>query len=307
MKKFIALILFLMLVQASNAQDFSVGVSPLIVNIGELEKGSTSPIKFNLITQSSEPFSIYLDPEEGRIDFFNKVGYTNLVFNYSEQKVASWIRLLDNPVEALAVDPAKPNARSTMEVSALLEIPSDAESGYHVINIKPEPEIPAGGAGEVGTSIIGIVSVNVLFRVQGNVIRNGKILDVVQVPSGKGIAFKTYFKNTGTTTISASASQKIYDSDSEIAEASSTGAVLAPQETKDFLVTFDTNEIDIGKDYTIFTTVDYFTGKTYMNSTMRIEAVPYIPPGTKEIAVPLWVFIVLFVIVLVVVYRWIRQ
>ncbi len=298
------LLFFLFLLPISYAQDFSVGVSPLIIDLGEIEKGSTEAIEFNVITSSTEPFSIYLTPENGLIDFFNKAGYENLVYNYSEQKTDIWITLLDNPVRADPVDQSDGKSK-TKKVNLLLNIPRDAENGYHIVNIKPSPEIPSGATGDVGTTIIGVVSVNILFNIQGDAVRAGKILDVVQAPYSKGVAFKTYFKNTGTTTISARVFQDIYDLDNKLAEAQSFRETLAPGETKDFTVSFQLEETLPKKDYTIRTTVDYTTGDVSMNSTMRLEAV-YYPTEVKEISIPLWLLALLVIIILIVIYRWVR-
>jgi hypothetical protein len=297
------LLFFLFLLPISFAQDFSVGVSPLIIDLGTIEKGGTEAIEFNVITGSTEPFFIYMIPENGLLDFFNKAGYEQLIYNYSEQETKTWITLLDNPVRADPVNQSDGKSK-TKRVNILLNVPRDAENGYHIVNIKPSPEIPTGATGGGGTTVIGVVSVNILFKLQGDAVRAGKILDVVQIPYSKGVAFKTYFKNTGTMTISARVFQDIYDG-SKIAESQSFEEKLAPGDTKDFTVSFQLEETLPDKEYTIHTTVDYTTEDVSMNSTMKLEAV-YYPTGVEEISIPLWLLALLIIIIFVVIYRWVK-
>ena len=118
MKRFLIILSLVLLIQVVHAQDFSVGVSPLLIQLDNLDKGSKTVIKFNLITHSTIPFSVDLEPEDARIDFFSKPAYSNLGYNYSEESTASWAKILENPVSIEAVEDV--NKRNTKEVSFLL-------------------------------------------------------------------------------------------------------------------------------------------------------------------------------------------
>jgi ribosome-binding ATPase YchF (GTP1/OBG family) len=48
-----------------------VGVSPPIVNLGELERGTTNLVKFYVVTVSEEPLLVYLEPEKGLIEYLS--------------------------------------------------------------------------------------------------------------------------------------------------------------------------------------------------------------------------------------------
>jgi len=288
---------------------FFVGVSPSIVNLGELERGTTNLVKFYIVTVSEDPLLIYLEPEEGTIDFFNN-HYGNFIFNYSEESSIKWIKLLSNPVEIRPQNETiKTNyeaIKGWREVNFLLEVPKDAEPGYHLIKVNPNPSATPTGEGRVGTRVIAMISVSILFKVPGDAIRDGIILDTV--PGGyrnDDLAIDTYFQNKGTTTITATATQKVYDNDGNfITEIQSAREILKPKEVKTLKSFLPAKDLSLG-DYNVFTFVSYTTGTAYKNSTVPITAAALMArPEAEEF--PTWIFIVFIILIAIVIYRWVH-
>lgn len=292
----------------SAAVDFTVGVSPPILYLGEVDKDSTNIVKFYLVTPSTEPLLVYLKPEMGRLDFFSKDQYKGLISNYSEENVISWAEFLKNPVEILlgneTLKTAGGEIRGWREVSFLLNVPKDAEPGYHLIRINPIPTIPSEVIGQAGTRVVAITSVAVLFKVPGDARREGIILDVVSGGYvGNRFEIDTYFQNTGTTTISAKASQNIYRDNTSVAGPTSSSELVKPGEVKVLRTFLPANEVSLG-DYYVTTTVSYTTGYASKNSTITVSQPPV--AVIKPEVFPWWAIILIIVIVAIAIciYKW---
>ena len=289
-------------------RDFTVGVSPGVVKMGKVEAGTTEIVTFFIITPSEETLLVSLEPIRGRLDFFNKGGYKDLIFNFSEEDVTSWVNIINNPVELKPSNETlvMPGGviRGQREITFLLEIPKDADPGYHLVNINPVPRAPPEEMGQVGTRIIAITSVNVLFNIAGEAVRRGVILDTEEGKyNGENLEIKTYFQNTGTTTITAKARQKIYDSEENLVkELSSHMDYFSPGEIKPLKSYLTTTGLSLG-DYKIFTTVDYTTNTTTKASTITLKEIPEIVPK-EELIIPVWLIILaLILIAMILIYR----
>jgi hypothetical protein len=286
-----------------------VGVSPSIVDLGEVERGTTNLVKFFVVTTSEEPFLVHLQPENGRLEFFN-FSYKDFIFNYSEENTDKWVKFLSNPVELKPQNETLKTSYETIkgwrEVDFLLEIPKNAESGYHLIKINPIPSSPSTNIGGVGAQLVALTSVNILFKVGGDAIREGIILDTL--PGGyipNNLDIDTYFQNIGTITITAKAIQKIYDKDGNfITQLSSPTSYVKPKEVRLFESSLPVTGLSFG-DYNIFTSVSYTTGTSYKNSTISITP-EILVEKPKEEEFPIWIFIFIIIIIAFIIYRWIH-
>jgi hypothetical protein len=297
MKKYlIFLILLLVLAAVSRAADLSVGVSPSVVNVGDVERGSGKIVKFYIVTVSNDAMLVTLQPETGSMDFF-KGGYADLIHNFSEEDASGWVEFFSNPVELI------PDQTGTLkgfrEVNFLVDVPRNAEPGYHLISIKPLPEVPEEAVGgEAGTVLVAVTSVQILFKAPGEAKREGIILDV---NSGGYINGKnnidTYFQNTGTVTISAYASQQVYDKDgNHIADLRSTKEYVKSGETKKLRSVLVAG---IGE-YTIHTTVNYRTGVADKTSDIIIAAPTGMAAAPETESNPMLLIILIIIIIIVV-------
>jgi hypothetical protein len=286
-----------------------VGVSPSIVDLGEVERGTTNLVKFFVVTTSEEPFLVYLQPENGRLEFFN-FNYKNFIINYSEENTDKWIKFLTNPIELKPQNETLKTSYETIkgwrEVDFLLEIPKDAEPGYHLVKINPVPSSPSTNIGGVGANLVALTSVNIFFKIKGDGIREGIILDTVPGEYiSNDLDIDTYFQNIGTTTISAKAIQKIYDKDGNfITEISSPTNYIKPKEIRILESFLPITGLSFG-DYKIFTSVSYTTDTAYKNSTISITPEVLIEkPKAEEF--PVWIFIFIIIVFAFIIYRWVH-
>lgn len=299
-------LILLTLVSTANAVDFTIGVSPALVNLGEVEAGSTKIVKFFLVTPSTEPLLVYLEPENGNLDFFSREEYKQLVFNYSEEVVANWVEFLSNPIELKPTNETlKVGAgeiRGWREVSFLLNVPKNAEPGYHLLKIKPFPHVPSEVIGQAGARVVAITSVSVLFKVPGEVKREGIILDVSQGKYlGDRVEINTYFKNTGNVTISARAFQSIFKNGESIENLTSAIQTIKPGETVTLKTFLPLNKISPGN-FEVVTNVSYTTGSTTKNTTLTIEAPKIEKP---EEIFPFWIVALILILILsIIIYKW---
>jgi hypothetical protein len=298
----------LLLTSISLAAELIVGVSPPVLNLGEIERGTTKIVKFYLVTPSSEPLLVSLQSEKGNLDFFTRDEYKNILFNYSEEEVSGWVEFLKNPVELAPSNETLQTKGGVIkgwrEISFLLNVPKNAEPGYHLVRINPYPSVPSEVLGQAGARVVAITSLSVLFNVPGDARREGLILDVVPGKYiGDRLEINTYFKNTGSVTISAKAIQTILKNGEAITTLSSSTELVKPNETKILKSLLPLDGISFG-DYNVITSVSYTTGSTQKNSTLTISP-PLLPTFAPPPAFPYWIIILIIIIAIAIgIYKW---
>ncbi|MEM5773288.1 MAG: hypothetical protein QXL86_03675 [Candidatus Aenigmatarchaeota archaeon] len=303
----LAFMIFLILIPSALAVDFTVGVSPALVDLGEVEPGSTKIVKFFLVTPSTEPLLVYLEAEDGSIDFFSRDQYKNLIFNYSEEPITKWAEFLSNPIELKpsneSLKTGAGEIRGWREISFLLNVPKQAEPGYHLLRIKPSPQVPSEAIGQAGARVVAITSVGILFKVPGDAKREGIILDVTKGKYvGNRLEINTYFQNTGSVTISAKAFQSIFKDGEAIENLTSSTQLVKPGEIVDLKTFLPLSKISNGN-FEIFTNVSFTTSSASKNSTLVIEAIP--PIEKVEEIFPFWlVILILIVLIAILIYKW---
>lgn len=306
-RRVFALVLFAAIVLQSptafGAREYQVGVSPLVIELGEIKPGTEVVQGFNIYTSSTEDLLVGLGASRGIADFFKKPQYSHLLANYSEEDTSSWVVFPSNPV-LLSVDDAAGPKPGWRRVNFVLRVPTGAEPGYHIITIKPAPYVSGGRA--LGVNIVAISSITVLFHVPGNAIRVGQVLDIVAGEPRGDAAVKVFFKNTGTVTISAMAGAvDVYNSTGGAVDSKSSGAqFIAPGAVGALDVVFD-RKVRAGT-YGVYSTVQYITGSAVKNSEITFSeaevSVPQKSSSASSASIPIWVFFVPIILFLLVFY-----
>ncbi len=301
-------LLLLLLLPVANAAEFSIGVSPDVVEIGELEPGEQKLVKFSIFTVSDEPLLVYLESESGSMDFFNK-GYKEHMTEFSEEHILPWVEFINNPVEILT-DGDRPAGRSWTDINLLLNVPEDAEPGYHVVYVNPKPTLfGAGPDAPVGATIVSLAKVSLLFSVKGDTSREGIILDTTAHGySHRGFQIKTYFQNTGTTTLYSRAVNKIYDENETFkGEFSSPKEYVAPGEVTMFQTPVY-GSLDEGE-YRLDTVVSYTTGDAQKSAIITLVK-PALTVQGEAVGEPLDIttilIVILIIVVIIIIIRWLR-
>ncbi|MCC5994163.1 MAG: hypothetical protein LM587_01020 [Candidatus Aenigmarchaeota archaeon] len=283
----------------SLSQQYTVGVSPPIIDLGDVNRGETKNVKFYIVSPSNEEMLVHLIQYPDNLDFVRAYN-SSIIANYSEEDVSSWIKYFSNPV------PLKPQTQPLQtpigkitnwrEISFLLSIPNNAEPGYHSFGIQPEPEFTGQAGGQVGVGIIAVTKVNVIFRVPGEAIRSGEIIDAL----GEGNKVRIFFKNTGTVTMKVIASGEIYYNNKTYSF-SSARETVRPNELKE-IVAFVSEPLEGNLDSKI--TVDYTSDK--LEKKMVINFVKKPIQTQKPIDLTFLIYIIL-AIVIILVARWIYE
>ncbi|MBD3155775.1 MAG: hypothetical protein GF368_03915 [Candidatus Aenigmarchaeota archaeon] len=286
----------------------AVGVSPAVLDLGNLERSSSEFTNFYIVSPSGSNLLVYLDKIKGNFDFFNKDNYRGLTHNYSEEDSLSWLKIVENPIE---IKKSNENlgfggsVKGYRDVGLILNVPENAEPGYHIIGVVPSPSTNEIGEDIVGAQVIGVSPVRIIFNIPGEAIRKGKILDVLTDRSGNNIELNTHFFNSGTVTISAKATEiVIKNGEGEIVkELTSNLEYVGPEKIEVLKSYFSSESIDPGE-YDVFVKVNYNTGSTTFKSTINIEPelMKKITGEVKEAGFkfPWWILLILiFIIILI--------
>ena len=300
--------MFLLLISPAFA--ISVGVSPPVLELGELEKGSSKISRFFIVTSSDERLIVQLETAKTDAEFFYKGDYNKFLVNYSEEDPSTWVEFLRNPVELVPNDTLATQSgyiKGWREIEFYVKIPSNAEPGYHAATITPLPFFPTVYDGGVG--IRSIVAITLLMKIQGAAVREGRILDLNTGDyANNKLEVNVFFKNTGTVTINSQAdSIEIYDKYGRQVGSLSSGSVLVkPGESRKFTALWDVRGLEFGE-YNASAKVCYRTGCTYKQATIELyrPKVPLIYPEEKKPSeFPLWIlFMIIIAIVTYIIYR----
>jgi len=304
---------------SNQAKAISLGAAPGVMEIGELEKGKEYSVNFYLLTNSPTDLVTTLSYGEGKKSMFEKNVSSPYVFvpdETSEEDTSQWVKFVrskmvvsdKNSFPVRFPDGSIINANE--KASLIINVPSDAEAGYHHFEVVLSPEISAKGAGGVGVSTIGVTRPVFIFKISGKAEREGSIEGVAGARSKNNNAeIDVLFRNAGTVTISARVkSLKIYDEFGEYVNTIEGGYVKIPPKTTGILKVYwiDDNK-DKQKTIRVEANVDYLTGTVSKEAMVTIPKAEVLP--MKEIKMeefPWWIIILIIGIVLLYVY-WRRR
>lgn len=295
-----AAFLLLLIILPVYAASFQVGVSPAIVDAGNVAPGEQKIVKFSIFTVSDEPLLVFFDVESGNMDFFND-DRKYLRPSFSEEPTASWLEPIKNPVE---IDTTTKNlGRSWTEVNMLLDVPETAEPGYHIIQVRPRPSVFGKVGGSVGTNLVAVTSVSVVFNVEGEAKREGIILDTKLAGITKsGFKLETPFKNTGTVTLYSYATNKVYDKDGTVlGEFHSSREYVKPGDIQKFNT--PVTGLFTAGEYDIDSIVSFTTDDAEQRTTILLQEPP-ISQQAEEYPSLLIIFAVIIIILIAIfIYR----
>jgi hypothetical protein len=301
-------VIFLTLfVQGIHAQ--SVGVSPPVLDLGEIRPGESKIATFYVITISEGISLVQLTKEKANIDFLKKNEYKDKLLNYSEEDILPWIEFINNLVELKKTDNSLKtktgsSIRGAKEVNFIINVPKNAEPGYHMgmINLNPI----TSESGKMFT-IKAIAPLTFIFKIPGKAIREGRIFEVSSGSySNNGLILDIFFQNTGTVSMNALPAEiKIFGKNgNSIWTVYSSYAYTRPGELKHITALWDVKGVEYGK-YNANATIDYSSGYAFKESTIEVYERPEMPlPRVVEkgFVFPWWVLIILIVIIAAYIY-----
>ncbi len=301
------IIFFLLIIPEYNAQ-LTVGVSPAILDLGELEPGTSKIARFYLVTSSEEKFFVHMTPTKGDISTFKNSKYKDFVNNYSEEDVSSWVEFLSNPVElkkpqGKQITKAGAPIAGAREIIFILKVPDDAEPGYHSGLINLNPTTFEGAPSMI--AIKAVVPLKFVFKILGEATREGKILEISSGSYGLDgrLRINVYFQNTGTVTMGVGpGAASILDERGTLGSLHTNFNYVEPGETTTFFGFWSPEDIELGK-YNTTAKLDYFTGSAFKQSVIDVYKRPTPPVGKvveEKFVFPWWVIALIFIFVVII-------
>jgi len=300
-KKLIITTLFfsLIFIWHVNAQ-LNIGVSPPVLDLGTIDPDVSKIARFNVISTSGEVILTYLTPSEGTLDWFKNSDYKDYSFNLSEQSISQWVEFINNPAEVKRTEGG--TIKGASEIVFILNVPKNAEPGYHMGIINLDPVGPEKGA---MFNIKAVVPLIFIFKVPGNAIRNARIIDIVPGDyTGDYLNLKMFAQNTGTVTLKQLIGTiDIFDRDGEkITTLSTSGNSIKPGEVISLNTLWLIKDVEKGV-YDAKLTLDYSTGLVSKNTTIEVTKIFLPTPHVvEEIYVFPWWAILAVIIIFVIAY-----
>ncbi|MEM5799562.1 MAG: hypothetical protein QXZ43_02770 [Candidatus Aenigmatarchaeota archaeon] len=305
MKIFLPYLFFIFLSFQITYSQVTVGVSPPVLDLGEINRGETKIAKFYVITSTQDTLIVRLEATRGKADFFTPTNYWQYLSNYSEEDTKTWISFISNPIDLEPINLPGTNIKSSREVTFILKVPEDAEAGYHTAYIMLDPKTPRQTTKPI--SIRTVFPLTILFKIPGDAIRDGKIYDTKFLGSDADTTyFNSIFQNTGTVTILITSGEvKIYNSSEDyVASAYIPSTYVKPGETKN-IRSLTSIALPEG-DYKLQTVVYFSSGFAEKNSTISVFKTSFSYELKEKEKFPWWLIIIIILVVLLA-YYWYKR
>ena len=319
--KIVVLILissFLILMQSASILALSIGITPLVIDLGEVERGKDYVFEFYITSDTSKELVVDIISQPPKWDFYYPTRKRSYNFNASlasEEDVSKWLIIFDNPT----IIPAKEKnfiahngkiIRAKKKIRVLLRIPRDAEPGYHAGVVHLSPRVNFGGMG-IGVNIITVVDLFYIFKVEGRAIRKAEIKGFMSHRIGDREKVSVLVKNTGTVTLRVFANPAfIYKGNETKAVLTSPPLILKPGSEGTVSMFWDVREEEIGI-YNISATIDWLTGSEHKEGVIEVQERPKTTigfvPARKKTGFPFFVFIIPLLIIIILMIRWYRN
>ncbi len=307
-------IIIALVAMSGIAFSISIGAAPGYYNFGLIRPGNKYIGNIYLMTTS--PYDIYVSlgyrPPQSAFMASARNGYK--LENASEESIDDWFSF---PIKKILLIPSEktliqlPDGSYTYinkKATFYLNVPRNAEPGYHMGTIDLIPSLPKGtNAPAVGT--IGVTRAIVVFQIPGKAIRKADIVAMDAEREGENNAkIGILVKNTGTVTESVYLSEvKIFDEMNNVAAVLKSGAVkLKPGQSKVLSVYWYKKGLKTGK-YKVKATVDWITGSQTKVGSVEVpkeivkKNVIQQPPSKF----PWWLIILIVLVIMLIIYwRW---
>lgn len=300
------------------AQALSLGAAPGAMDIGELQPGKQYAVDFYLVTNSESDLVTSLSFIESRKTMFerNVTGRYNFIPDEaSEEDMKEWLSFLRNMVvvsnkKSFLVkfrDGTTVNANE--KVTIIMNVPKDAEPGYHTFETVLSPDVPTKTGGGAGVAMIGVTRPFFVFKIPGVAKREGTIDGMAGSRMENRAVVDVLFRNTGTVTVSAKISNlNVYDEMGNYVGSYTGGYIKVPPKSTGIVqVVWPDSDIARQKTIKVEATVDYITGQSVKEGMITIPKSGITAKAAiKAEEFPWWIIILIIGLVLLY-YYWKRR
>jgi len=319
MKKLLAVTVLLFIMLSNSAAALNVGVAPPILELGKQNRGSQVSGSFYVVSDSDMDFIVDLDSIDVPTDFFDpyrpRIKYTFDAERASQEGSSEWVVFLENSVNVPGEKYFVPgvNAWVNRKIDFILNIPADAEPGYHAVQIVPIPRVASTGSGGVGIGIVTIVKTTLIFIVEGDAERSAEVIgfDYNRIDDNYEEIY-VLIKNTGTVTTGVRLDSLEIDEGTGVTKLPGTGHYnVAPNEIIRIKSKYGVGDKELGS-YKADASISWMTGEAegqgsievieYSKSSITGDVVA--PPLVPGAAFPFWVVPILIIFSAIVIYWW---
>lgn len=292
----------------SLVNSVSIGISPGYLDLSEIEPGESRIVRFYIVTSSDDLFLVSLSPVKSvGLGLFEREDYKNLLKFYSEQDPSPWVNFIENPIELLPPEEdydstgGGASLRGLREIKFVINVPKNAEPGYHIGEITMSPKIVHD---DKSVSLVSVVPMKYIFKVTGNAVRDGQIIDVKSngIHDGR-LWLKVLYKNTGNVSVTIDGGEiDIFDKYGRYLMSTETSrGFVKPGETRE-LNSFADYDLFEEESYNVNAKISYLTGKAEKEGAIEIPEISEIPTGKvvegeKETKFPIWLVILLIIVI----------
>ena len=276
--------LSMMILLSTTSYSLGIGVSPGVIDLGDVPRGKEVAVSFYIISNTREPLPVTLSyvPVHRDVLFKEKSDpYVMIPAEVSEEDISSWIEFPQNPyildpnnVKVITL-PDGTSIKYNRKATFILKVPKDAEPGYHAGAINIIPKLRVETSGGAGVATVGITRLICVFRVPCVAERKGTIIDFEAEREAKNrVRIDVLFKNTGTTTITARLSElQIKDNEGNVIDLLAGSATrIAPGDTVVLHGFWTSSEEIPSEKVRVEAKVDYITGQVTKEDVIKIPA-----------------------------------
>lgn len=295
MRARVLLLLAVLAAAAPFAAAQTLSVSPPTVEEGVQEPGSQFYGQFRVYTDSGQEMEYALSARPGSLDGFENVK-PDALERFSAQDCSGCVRFLQGGGDLAERDRSLSTGGGETDrwatVGFVVQVPEDAEPGYHMIEAIPRPEVPGQGS----VNVVSTAGVPVVFRVPGEATRSGKIIGLRAGDRYDGYqTVEATFYNNGTVTVRANFELVINRTDGTRRRGAG-GRRVAPGESATFSARIDDDLLN--ETFGVRAVTDYGTGTAESSRRLPLAAVEQRPAPEPGRAGPSPVALALAVLVL---------
>lgn len=270
--------LILVVIFAGYASATYVGAAPGFVDIGEVERGETVEGSVYITTNYDNNFTLEPSFSEGRQSrMFGDFRDFQIAQQTSQKDVTGWfsfsegIDINPNTTQTIELEDGS-SVNAVSQFNYALEVPRDAEPGYHYSFLTLNAQIQPEGNG-AATATFGETTVDLRFKVPGDPQRNIGVNDVRAFRLGEDqVAVELLLRNTGSVTVGTDRFETdVIGSDREQVTTLSVQSVeLEPGESQWVEANWNSGDRIEGGRYQVDGEVDYLTGSATASGSFEL-------------------------------------
>lgn len=282
-----ALIVSLILLFIGGSSATFIGTSPGVGEHGTLERGETYQFSFNVLTSAGTDFTITPAVKEPRTQFFEPDG-ENDPYEFDEEKasredISDWVSFSQTNYR-INPETEVEGTNAEGQIDYFIEVPRDAEPGYHAASIVMNNNLNSQSDGTIAT--LGVIEYSFVFKVPGEVEKRLTVDNIRGLRSGDDRAVvELDVTNEGSVTVMLeNYSSSIYTTNGEKIDGleDRPNQKIAPGEKKTIQTNWFYSEDITAGEYRLRGSMDYMTGSAFLDDSFDISSFIEIEPSNNS-------------------------